>query len=43
MGEQGTAPPPSRVPSLAAGTLVEPDKTGFPGMPGAAVVRVTNK
>ena len=28
---------------LAAGTLVEPDKTGFPAIPGAAVVRVTNK
>lgn len=39
----GTLPPPSRVPSLADGTLVEPDKTGFPAIPGAAVVRVTNK
>ena len=37
------APPPSRAPSLAAGTLVEPDKTGFPTIPGAAVVRRTNK
>src|SRR5262249_3515731 len=27
---KGIAPPPSRVPSLAAGTLVEADKTGFP-------------
>jgi hypothetical protein len=39
----GKAPPPSRVPTLAAGTLVEPDKTGFPALPGAAVVRRTNR
>jgi hypothetical protein len=38
----GAAPPSSRVPTLAAGTLVEADKTGFPTVPGAAVVRVTN-
>jgi len=38
----GTAPPPSRVPTLAAGTLVEPDTTGFPAVPGAAIVRTTN-
>jgi len=38
----GKAPPPSRVPSLADGTLVEADKTGFPDIPGAAVVRRTN-
>ncbi|MDP3240603.1 MAG: alpha/beta hydrolase domain-containing protein, partial [Reyranella sp.] len=38
----GIAPPPSRVPTLAAGTLVEPDKTGFPAVPGAAIVRTTN-
>ncbi len=38
----GTAPPPSRVPTLAAGTLVEADKTGFPTVPGAAIVRTTN-
>ena len=37
------APPSSRVPTLAAGTLVEPDKTGFPAISGAAVVRVMNK
>jgi hypothetical protein len=36
-------PPPSRIPTLAAGTLVEPDKTGFPAVPGAAVVKVTNQ
>jgi hypothetical protein len=39
----GKAPPPSRLPTLAAGTLVEPDKTGFPAIPGAAVVKVTNR
>mgnify|MGYP003575293078 FL=1 len=39
----GKEPPPSRVPTLAAGTLVEPDKTGFPAIPGAAVVKVTNR
>jgi hypothetical protein len=39
----GKAPPPSRVPTLAAGTLVEPEKTGFPAVPGAAVVKVTNR
>jgi hypothetical protein len=39
----GKAPPASRVPTLAAGTLVEADKTGFPAVPGAAVVKVTNQ
>lgn len=39
----GTAPPPSRLPTLKDGTLVEPDKTGFPAIPGAAVVRMTNR
>jgi hypothetical protein len=39
----GKEPPPSRVPTLAAGTLVEPDKTGFPAVPGAAIVRTTNQ
>lgn len=38
----GKAPPPSRVPTLTAGTLVAPDKTGFPPVPGAAIVRTTN-
>ncbi|WP_020698217.1 alpha/beta hydrolase domain-containing protein [Reyranella massiliensis] len=38
----GKAPPPSKVPTLAAGTLVDAGKTGFPSVPGAAVVRVTN-
>ena len=40
---KGTPPPPSRVPTLADGTLVEADKTGFPALPGAAVVKVTNR
>jgi len=39
----GKAPPTSRVPTLGAGTLVEPDKTGFPAVPGAVVVKVTNQ
>ena len=39
----GKEPPPSRVPTLAAGALVEPDKTGFPAVPDAAVVKVTNQ
>lgn len=38
----GKTPPPSRVPTLGDGTLVEPDKTGFPAFEGAAVVRRTN-
>lgn len=37
------APPPSRVPRLDDGSLVEPDKTGFPEIPGAAVVKATNR
>jgi hypothetical protein len=40
---KGIAPPPSRVPTLADATLVEPDKTGFPAIDGAAVVKVTNR
>jgi hypothetical protein len=39
----GKPPPPSRVPTLAAGTLVDSDRTGFPTVPGAAVVKVTNR
>jgi hypothetical protein len=39
----GKLPPSSRVPTLAAGTLVEPDKTGFPAVPDAVVVKVTNQ
>jgi hypothetical protein len=36
-------PPASRVPRLADGGLVEPDKTGFPAIPGAAVPTATNR
>src|SRR6185503_9366431 len=36
------APPPSRVPTFAAGTLVAANQTGFPAVPDAAIVRVTN-
>ncbi len=39
----GREPPASRVPTLAAGTLVEADATGFPAIPGAAIVRRTNR
>ncbi|OFW97901.1 MAG: hypothetical protein A3D94_09050 [Alphaproteobacteria bacterium RIFCSPHIGHO2_12_FULL_66_14] len=39
----GTPPPPSRVPTLAGGTLVEADRTGFPTIPEAAVVHRTNR
>ena len=38
----GQLPPPSRVPTLSEGTLVEPDKIGFPSIEGAAVVKRTN-
>jgi hypothetical protein len=38
----GREPPPSRLPTLAAGTLVAPDATGFPTIPGAAVITRTN-
>ena len=39
----GKAPPPSRVPTLADGTLVDADKAGFPAVPGAAIVWTTNR
>jgi len=39
----GKAPPASRVPTLGDGTLVEPDKTGFPATTGAAVAKATNE
>jgi hypothetical protein len=35
-------PPPSRVPTFAAGTLVDPAATGFPAIPGLRVVAETN-
>jgi hypothetical protein len=38
----GKEPPLSRMPTLGGGTLVEPDRTGFPAIPGAVVVKVTN-
>ena len=38
----GKAPPPEPRAVAADGTLVEADKTGFPAIPGAAIVRVTN-
>jgi hypothetical protein len=37
------APPDSRVPTIKAGTLVLPDKTGFPAIPGATVTREINQ
>lgn len=38
----GRAPPPSRVPTMADGTLVAADATGFPAVPGVAVATATN-
>jgi hypothetical protein len=40
---RGVAPPESRVPRLADGTLVPPDRTGFPAIPGVAVAREVNE
>ena len=38
------APPPeSRVPTLASGTLVAADRTGFPELPGAAIAHAANR
>jgi len=39
----GREPPPSRIPTLATGTLLASDATGFPAIPGAAVIRRTNR
>lgn len=39
---RGTPPPPSRVPSIAAGTLVRPDNQSFPVIPGFAIARAGN-
>ncbi|MBN9487034.1 MAG: hypothetical protein J0H44_07415 [Alphaproteobacteria bacterium] len=39
----GKAPPASRVPTLADGTLVEASKAGFPAIAGAAVAKATNE
>jgi len=38
----GRPAPSSRVPTLADGTLVAADATGFPAMPNAAIMRITN-
>ncbi len=38
----GTEPPPSRVPTLAAGTLVASEQLGFPAIPGIEVPRAGN-
>ncbi len=38
----GKAPPASRTPTLADGTLVAAHRTGFPAIPNAAVMRITN-
>jgi hypothetical protein len=39
---RGVPPPASRVPTLAARTLVDPARTGFPAIPGAQVATSTN-
>jgi hypothetical protein len=38
----GTMPPASRVPTIAAGTLVRPNNQSFPSIPGLAVARAGN-
>lgn len=38
----GTPPPASRVPSIAAATLVAPDNAGFPAIPGFEVAHAGN-
>ena len=39
---RGVPPPDSRVPTLAARSLVDPAKTGFPAIPGVQRARFTN-
>ena len=39
---EGVEPPASRIPRLAEGTLVAPDKIGFPPIPGVRVPGFTN-
>jgi hypothetical protein len=39
---EGTAPPESRIPTLAGGTLVLPEESRFPPLPGVAVARRGN-
>jgi Alpha/beta hydrolase domain len=38
----GRAPPASRTPSLQNGTLVATDRTGFPAIPNATIMGITN-
>ncbi len=38
----GIEPPASRIPVIGQGTLVAPDKTGFPALPGAAIATFGN-
>ena len=40
--ETGVAPPASRVPSLREGTLVAPENTAFPAIPGWQITRRAN-
>ena len=40
---KGVEPPATRTPTLKDGTLVEPDKTGFPAIADAAVAKATNR
>ena len=40
---RGIAPPDSRVPTIAGGTLVAPDNKGFPAIPDFAVARFGNE
>jgi hypothetical protein len=40
---KGVEPPATRTPTLRDGTLVEPDKIGFPAIAGAAVAKATNR
>jgi hypothetical protein len=39
---EGVAPPASRVPTIAGGTLVAPERTGFPKVPGARIATRAN-
>ncbi len=39
---RGRLPPPSRVPTIAGGTLVPPAALGFPALPGVVVARAAN-
>jgi hypothetical protein len=39
----GRAPPPSAIPTIAEGTLVPAEASGFPALPGVAVARRANR